>query len=141
MDELKDKFHETLAHGTAGRLLNGLAKNSCLIIDEVGYCRFNHDETLLVDRISTKDSSNIILTSNKDLSRWSDLFDEEDALECSIDRLWDKAICMTFSGQSHRGSNRELIDMNFMNLRAVTVNTNYQITSLLTLQRFHSATF
>ena len=121
MDELKDKFHEALVRGTAGRLLNGLAKHSCLIIDEVGYCRFNHDETLLffqlVDRISTKESGSIILTSNKDLSKWSDLFDEEDALECSIDRLWDKAICMTFSGQSHRGSNRELIDLNFMNLR------------------------
>ena len=40
--------------------MNSLARHSCLIINEVGYCRFNHDETLLffqlVDLISTKDS-------------------------------------------------------------------------------------
>jgi len=64
-----------------------------------------------------KETGSIVLTSNKDLSQWPELFDEDDALECTIDRLWDKAICMTFSGQSHRGSDREQIELNFVKFR------------------------
>lgn len=121
MDELKDKFHDAIIGEKTGKLLNGLSKYSCLIIDEVGYCKFNRQETLLffqlVDRVSMKETGSIVLTSNKDLSQWPELFDEDDALECTIDRLWDKAICMTFSGQSHRGSDREQIELNFVKFR------------------------
>lgn len=121
MDELKDKFHDAIVGEKTGKLLNGLSKYSCLTVDEVGYCKFNRQETLLffelVDRVSLKETGSIVMTSNKDLSQWSELFDEDDALECTIDRLWDRAICMTFSGQSHRGSGREQIELNFMKLR------------------------
>lgn len=121
MDELKEKFHDSLILEKTGRLLNGLSKYSCLIIDEVGYCHFNKEETLLffqlVDRICMKDTGSIVLTSNKDLPEWQNLFEEDDALECTIDRLWDKAICMQFSGRSHRGSDREQIELNFQKLR------------------------
>ena len=121
MDELKDKFHDAIIGEKTGKLLNGLSKYSCLIIDEVGYCKFNRQETLLffqlIDRVSIKETGSIVLTSNKDLSQWPELFDEDDALECTIDRLWDKAICMTFSGQSHRGSDREQIELNFVKFR------------------------
>ena len=121
MDEFKEKFHDALIRENSGRLLNGLSKYSCLIIDEVGYCKFNREETLLffqlADRVSLKETGSIVLTSNKDLSQWVGLFDEDDALECTIDRLWDKTICMTFSGISHRGTNREQVELNFMKLR------------------------
>jgi hypothetical protein len=87
----------------------------------VGYCKLNRQETLLffqlVDRIRLKDTGSIVLTSNKDLSQWPEVFDEDDTLECAIDRLWDKAICMTFSGQSHRGSDRDQIELNFLKFR------------------------
>ncbi|MFA7130154.1 MAG: ATP-binding protein [Sphaerochaeta sp.] len=121
MDELKDKFHDAIVGERTGKLLNGLSKYSCLIVDEVGYCKLNRQETLLffqlVDRIGLKETGSIVLTSNKDLSQWPEVFDEDDALECAIDRLWDKAICMTFSGQSHRGSDREQIELNFLKFR------------------------
>lgn len=121
MDELKDKFYDAIVGEKTGKLLNGLSKYSCLIVDEVGYCKLNRQETLLffqlVDRIGLKETGSIVLTSNKDLSQWPEVFDEDDALECAIDRLWDKAICMTFSGQSHRGSDREQIELNFLKFR------------------------
>ena len=103
---MKDKFHDALIREGTGRLLNGLSKYSCLIVDAVGYCKFNREET-----------GSIVLTSNKNLSQWSGLFDEDDALECAIDRRWDKAICLTFSGSSHRGTDREQVELNFMKLR------------------------
>jgi len=40
-----------------------------------------------------------------------EVFDQDDALECIF---WDKAICMTFSGQSHRDSDREQIELNLI---------------------------
>lgn len=121
MGELKDRFHDALTKECTGKLLNGLAKCSCLIIDEIGYCKFTREETLLffqlVDRFSMKENGSIVMTTNKDLSLWPTLFEEDDALECTIDRLWDKAICMKFSGQSYRGQDQEQVELNFMKLK------------------------
>ena len=121
MSELKDKFHEALTREKTGKLLNGFSKYSCLTIDEIGYCKFNRDETLLffqlVDRIGLKENGSIVMTTNKDLPQWPELFEEDDALECAIDRLWDKAVCLKFSGQSYRGKGLEQVELNFMKLK------------------------
>lgn len=73
-----------------------------MIKDEVEYCKFSNEETRmffqLIDRISPKETRIIELTSNKDLYQWSGLFEEEDAPECTIDKLWDRSICLSFSG-------------------------------------------
>ena len=121
MDELRDRFKDAIRSGSEGKLLNGLAKNSCLIIDEIGYCHFNRSETLLffqlIDRFSLKETGSIVLTSNKDTSQWKDLFEEDDALECTIDRLWDEALCYTFTGRSYRGKNQEFVSLDFLELK------------------------
>lgn len=121
MDELKEKFHAAILAERQGKYLNGLSKYSCLIIDEIGYCHFDKAETLmffqLIDRINLKESGSIVLTSNKDTSTWQDLFEEDDALECSMDRICDTAICLTFSGCSYRGKGRERINLDFQKLR------------------------
>ena len=105
-----------------GKLLNGISRYPCLIINEVEYCKRNKQETLLFyqlfDRIGFKENENTVLSSNKDLSHWPVVYDEEDALECAIGGLLDKPTCMTFSGQSHRGSDREQIEMNFLKFRS-----------------------
>lgn len=121
MGELKDRFHAAILAERQGRYLNGLSKYSCLIIDEIGYCRFDKAETLmffqLIDRINLKESGSIVMTSNKDTSTWQELFEEDDALECTMDRLCDTAICLTFSGCSYRGKGRERINLDFQKLR------------------------
>ena len=92
-----------------------------MIIDEIGYCHFDKAETLmffqLIDRINLKESGSIVLTSNKDTSTWQELFEEDDTLECTMDRLCDTAICLTFSGCSYRGKGRERINLDFQKLR------------------------
>lgn len=121
MDELKERFHASILAGRQGKYLDGLSKYSCLIIDEIGYCHFDKQETLmffqLIDRINLKETGSIVLTSNKDTSSWNELFEEDDALECTMDRLCDTAICLTFSGRSHRGNGRERINLDFQKLR------------------------
>ena len=61
MGELKDRFHAAILAERQGRYLNGLSKYSCLIIDEIGYCRFDKAETLmffqLIDRINLKEGT------------------------------------------------------------------------------------
>lgn len=67
MQELKDRFRSSIISGSAGRLLSGFLKYQCIIIDEVGYCTLDKDETRLffqmVDRLSTRGSGSVILTS------------------------------------------------------------------------------
>lgn len=117
MSELKERFHENLINGSESRYIGALSKYACLIIDEVGYCKFNKEETLLffqlVDRMSVKESGSIIITSNKGISEWIDLFEEKDALECILDRLCDRVFSLAFSGSSHRGKGQEEMEFNF----------------------------
>ena len=72
---------------------------------------------LSFDYVSLKESGSIVQISNNDLSQWSEIVEEDDALECTNNRLGYKAICMTFSGQSHRGSDREQIELDFVKFR------------------------
>lgn len=121
MGELKERFHSAILAERQGKYLSGLSKYSCLIIDEIGYCHFDKAETLmffqLIDRINLKETGSIVLTSNKDTSSWQELFEEDDALECTMDRLCDTAICLTFSGCSYRGKGQERINLDFQKLR------------------------
>ena len=119
MQELKDRFRSSIISGSTGRLLSGFLKYQCIIIDEVGYCTFDKDETRLffqmVDRLSTRGSGSVILTSNRDVSDWSEFFSDMDALECALDRLCDNAICISFSGESYRGRDRTSVSLDFTN--------------------------
>ena len=47
MSELRDKFTAARRAGKEASILNGLVRPSCLIIDEVGYCEFDKENTRL----------------------------------------------------------------------------------------------
>ena len=92
--------------------LTSLVRPSCLIIDEVGHCEFDKANTRLffdmVDRRYNKEGAfNMIFTSNKNPSDWREIFGENDALLCSLDRLFDSASVFTFRGESFRGKHLE----------------------------------
>ena len=108
MSELRDRFTRARITGKEASVLNGLVKPSCLIIDEVGHCEFDKENTRLffdlVDRRYNKEGSyNIIFTSNKNPSQWRDIFNEDDALLCALDRIFDDATVFTIRGESFRG--------------------------------------
>ena len=117
--ELKDRFRSSIISGNTGRLLSGFLKYQCIIIDEVGYCTLDKDETRLFfqmeGRLSTRGSGSVILTSNRDVSQWSEFFSDMDALECALDRLCDNVICISFSGESYRGRGRTSVSLDFTN--------------------------
>lgn len=83
---------------------------SCLIIDEVRHCGFDKENTRLffdvIDRRYNKESHFIIVfTSNKKPSLWRSNFNEDDALLCSLDRIFDDAIVFNIKCESFRGKN------------------------------------
>ena len=114
MSELRDKFTAARRAGKEASALNGLVRPSCLIIDEVGHCEFDKENTRLffdlIDRRYNKEGNfNIVFTSNKSPSQWRRNFDEDDALLCSLDRIFDDATVFNIKGESFRGKHLETI--------------------------------
>lgn len=114
MSELRDKFTAARRAGKEASFLNGLMRPSCLIIDEVGHCEFDKENTRLffdlIDRRYNKEGNfNIVFTSNKHPSNWRTNFNEDDALLCSLDRIFDEATVFNIKGESFRGKDLETV--------------------------------
>ena len=112
MTELNDMFTEARQYGKTGKLITNLVKPSCLIIDEVGHCVFDKENTRmffdLVDRRYNKEGPyTMIFTSNKQPSQWKQNFCEDDSLLCALDRIFDDALIFNLRGNSYRGRNCE----------------------------------
>lgn len=116
MSELRDRFTTARRAGKESSVLNGLVRPSCLIIDEVGHCEFDKENTRLffdlIDRRYNKEGSyNIVFTSNKNPSHWRENFSEDDSLLCALDRIFDEATVFTIKGESYRGKHTERVNL------------------------------
>ena len=123
MSELRDKFTAARRAGKEAAVLNGLVRPSCLIIDEVGHCEFDKENTRLffdlIDRRYNKEGNcNIIFTSNKHPSKWKANFNEGDALLCALDRIFDDAIVFNIKGEGYRGKRLETLALQTSRVKA-----------------------
>lgn len=121
--ELRDKFTTARRTGKTDSCLNGLVKPSCLIIDEIGHCAFDKENTRLffdlVDRRYNKEGNfNIIFTSNKNPAKWREDFDEDETLLCALDRVFDEATVCKIRGESFRGKRLETVSLQTGNISA-----------------------
>jgi DNA replication protein DnaC len=112
--ELNQKFTDARKYGRESSLINGLVKPSCLIIDEVGRCVFDKENTRMffdvIDRRYNKEGpSTLIFTSNKGPDKWGEYFSEDSSLLCSLDRIFDVATVFMIKGNSYRGKQCETI--------------------------------
>ena len=106
--ELNDKFTAARKDGREARAITSLVKPTCLIIDEIGRCHFDHENTMMffdmIDRRYAKEGPNtMIFTSNRQPSQWEEFFDGKDDLLATLDRLFDKARVFMIKGESYRG--------------------------------------
>ena len=125
MSELRDKFTAARRAGKEAAILNGLVRPSCLIIDEVGHCEFDKENTRLffdlIDRRYNKEGNfNIVFTSNKHPSHWRTNFNEDDALLCALDRIFDDATVFNIKGESFRGKKLETVALQTSRVKAPT---------------------
>ena len=123
MSELRDKFTAARRAGKEASVLDGLVRPSCLIIDEVGHCEFDKENTRLffdlIDRRYNKEGNfNIVFTSNKHPSHWRTNFNEDDALLCALDRIFDDATVFNIKGESFRGKKLETVALQTSRVKA-----------------------
>ena len=123
MTELRDKFTSARRNGKEASCLNGLVRPACLIIDEVGHCEFDKENTRLffdmIDRrYNRQGCNNIIFTSNKNPSQWKQNFNEDDDLLCALDRIFDDATVFNIRGDSYRGKRLENIALSTSRISA-----------------------
>jgi DNA replication protein DnaC len=104
---LDDVVRELRQADQLGTLRNKLAhyqRPHVLIVDEVGYMRLEHGDAnrffQLINRRYTR--SSMIVTSNKRVSEWADLFGDEILAVAILDRLLHDAEILTINGPSWR---------------------------------------
>ena len=114
--ELNNRFTEARRYGRESSVINGLVKPSCLIIDEVGRCVFDKENTRMffdvIDRRYNKEGPNtMIFTSNLGPDKWGEYCSEDSSLLCSLDRIFDAATVFMIKGNSYRGKRCETISL------------------------------
>ena len=97
---------------------------TCLIIDEIGHCAFDKENTRLffdlIDRRYNKEGSfNMIFTSNKNPALWREDFEEDATLLCTLDRIFDDATVFKLRGESFRGKKLETVSLQTGKIPAV----------------------
>ena len=112
--ELNQRLADARKYGRESSTINGLVKPSCLIIDEIGRCVFDKENTRMffdvIDRRYNKEGPNtMIFTSNKGPDKWGEFFNEDSSLLCALDRIFDDATVFMIKGNSYRGKNCETI--------------------------------
>lgn len=112
--ELNDKLMRAVKFGREADLVKNMVRPTCLIIDEVGRCKFDFESTRLffdiVDRRYEKDGPKcMIFTSNRQPNEWQQYFAGDDDLKAALDRLFDDAKVFTIKGESYRGRKREVL--------------------------------
>lgn len=112
--ELNQRFTDARKYGRESSTINGLVKPSCLIIDEIGRCVFDRENTRMffdvIDRRYNKEGPNtMIFTSNKSPDKWGEFFNEDSSLLCALDRIFDDATVFMIKGNSYRGKKCETI--------------------------------
>lgn len=113
-NELNQKLTDARKYGRESSTMNGLVKPSCLIIDEVGRCTFDKENTRMffdiIDRRYNKEGANtMIFISNKTTDKWGEFFSEDSSLLCALDRIFDDATVFMIKGNSYRGKNCETV--------------------------------
>lgn len=109
--ELNQKLLAARRTDRVGSAINGMVKPACLIIDEVGECVLDQENTRIffdvVNRRYNKEGpGSIVFTSNVQPDQWSSFFSDNQSLLCALDRLFDTALVCTMKGTSYRGRGR-----------------------------------
>jgi len=86
---LANELAEAVAAHRLASLEKTLAKVELLIIDELSYLTFNrHQSELLFQVISERvERDSVIITTNLEFSRWTELFENELLVAALIDRI------------------------------------------------------
>ncbi len=104
LDDLVRSLREADALGKMGARLSHLQRPHLLILDEAGFLALDRPDAnrlfQVVNRRYTRAST--IVTSNKSVSEWAELFGDEVLAAAILDRLLHDAEVLTINGPSYR---------------------------------------
>jgi len=102
--ELTTELADRRRKGTLGRFQKQLEALDLLIIDELGYIPFDRVASQLLFNVisSGYERQSVIVTSNLEFGRWTEVFGDDRLTAALIDRLVHHAHILGFSGQSYR---------------------------------------
>ena len=104
LDDVVRELRQADQLGTLRNKLSHYQRPHVLIVDEVGYMRLEHSDAnrffQLINRRYTR--SSMIVTSNKRVSEWAELFGDEVLAVAILDRLLHDAEILTINGPSWR---------------------------------------
>jgi DNA replication protein DnaC len=86
------------------KLENQIQRSDLLIIDELSYISFNrHQSELLFKIISDRaEKSSVIISTNLEFSRWTELFENPTLVAALVDRLTFRSYVLNMNNQSYR---------------------------------------
>lgn len=89
------------------KLEHQLSSVDLLIIDELSYLSFNrHQSDLLFKIISDRsEKGSIIITTNLEFSKWTELFDNPTMVSALVDRITFRSHVLNMNGDSYRKDN------------------------------------
>ena len=89
------------------KLERQLASVDLLIMDELSYLSFNrHQSDLLFKVISDRsEKGSIIITTNLEFSKWTELFDNPTMVSALVDRITFRSHVLNMNGDSYRKEN------------------------------------
>ena len=64
-------------------------------------------------KYSAKGTGSLVITSNTQPSLWTGIFQDSILAECILDRLFDRSYCFHFTGESYRGKDKIVTQVNF----------------------------
>jgi DNA replication protein DnaC len=101
---LATELVEASEYRRLSKLEKQLSKVDLLILDELSYLSFNrHQSDLLFKIISDRsEKGSIIITTNLEFSRWTELFDNPIMVSALVDRITFRSHVLNMNGNSYR---------------------------------------
>ena len=105
MSNLCRKFRNYKLKGKSDRFISIFIRPELLVIDEVGYTKLDHDESVFFfDLVAMRyeKRKSIILTSNKSWGSWGDILPDRVMASAILDRLLHYSVTVNIQGESYR---------------------------------------
>lgn len=104
---LVNKLSEAKSEKTLSIFLKQIMKSELLILDEWGYIPLDRDGARLLFEIISEcyETKSIIVTTNIEFSRWSNILYDEQMTSALLDRLLHHCYLLIFNGDSERMKN------------------------------------
>lgn len=104
VSDLLIEIREAMSQNQLLRYKKRFESFDLVILDKLGYCSFDQKSgEILFNLISSRNGKkSLIVTSNLELNRWSEIFKDEVLTLAMIDRLAYKACMINMTGQSYR---------------------------------------